>query len=146
MVQGHEELHLQNGVEMVWLAHYAIKNADFTGFVGYKNCRCECYYVYQNTPYEWNKISEKQQFGWLFYNREGLIIYIGQLFRKRQLSFFVKCFVGSGIAREENASSTALKWRITPMNLEWWDTVVKDSRRLLRRYGLLRENSENMNL
>ena len=44
---------------MVWLAHYAIKNADFTGFVGYKNCRCECYYVYQNTPYEWNKISEK---------------------------------------------------------------------------------------
>ena len=58
----------------------------------------------------------------------------------------MKCFVESGSAREENVSSTALKWRITPMNLEWWDTVVKDSRRLRRRYGLLRENSENMNL
>ena len=34
------------------------ENADFTGFVGYKNCRCECYYIYQNTPYEWNKIIE----------------------------------------------------------------------------------------
>ena len=58
----------------------------------------------------------------------------------------MKCFVGAGSAREENVSSTALKWRITPVKLEWWDTVVKDSRRLLRKYGLLRENSENMNL
>ena len=58
----------------------------------------------------------------------------------------MKCFVGAGSVREENAFSTALKWRITPVKLEWWDTVVKDSRRLLRRYGLLRENSENMNL
>ena len=58
----------------------------------------------------------------------------------------MKSFVGAGSAREENVSSTALKWRITPVKLEWWDTVVKDSRRLLRKYGLLRENSENMNL
>ena len=58
----------------------------------------------------------------------------------------MKCFVVSGSARKKNEVSTAWEWRITSVNLEWWDTVVKDSRRLLRRYGLLRENSENMNL
>lgn len=69
----------------------------------------------------------------LFTVKDGKIIMFTAMwalfFTCGTIRIFLLSFVGSSSARGENVSSTALKWRITPVKLEWWDTVVKDSRR-----------------
>lgn len=59
MVYTNEKLTQKNGVKMAWKKTTPFKTVDFTGFEDHKIFHCPSYYVYQNTPYEWNKISEK---------------------------------------------------------------------------------------